>query len=183
MPHPSHALQQASGFPPDDWRLLIRLPAAVMIATIRVREAPDDGGGPRAEGDAQGHQARNHPPRRTVAEGLAGLDAIAAGRSSDSALVRSVVAAIYAEPEDELVELPGGPDPFAEPVFGHCRRAADLLKHRVDPADAEAYLAWVRQIAVRVCGAAHSGGVLGLGDDRIGAQQQQFLDDLGVALS
>jgi predicted transcriptional regulator len=34
-----------------------------------------------------------------VAEGLAGLDAIAAGRAFDSDLVRAVVAAIYAENE------------------------------------------------------------------------------------
>jgi hypothetical protein len=169
MPHPRHAFQVTSDFTPDDWRLLTGLPAAVMVATIRVRDG--------ASGAT------------TVSEGLAGLDAIAAGRGSDSALVRAVVAAIYAEPEvdgSSLADRPVGAaeeDGTPEQVFARCRRAVEVLRPHPDPSEAEAYLQWVREIAVRVCGAAHSGGVLGLGDDRIPEPQRTFLDGLAAALS
>jgi hypothetical protein len=162
MPLPSHATGQASMFAPDDWRMLIRLPAEVMVATINIQD---------------------HGPRRTVAEGLAGLDAIAAGRGSDSALVRAVVAAIYSEPGDELADPAGAPSARLEEVLARCRRAAGLVRASADRGDAEAYLAWLREVAVRVCGAARSGGVLGLGGEPVAPAEQAFLDDLATALS
>src|SRR5690348_9328225 len=67
-------------FSRNEWDLLVRLPGQVLIAATS------------AEPDS---------PRRTVAEGLAGIDAIAAGRGSHNALVRGVVATIYAERDDD----------------------------------------------------------------------------------
>lgn len=152
------------GLDPAQWRLLVRLPADVMMAAISVQ---DGGAG------------------RTVPEGLAGLDAIAAGRGSDSDLVRAVVSAIFAQHE----EPPGGPErPELAPaerqaqVLRDCRTAVELLRSEVDPADAAAYRHWVRQIAVRVLGAARSGGLLGLGNERLSAAEQAFLDQLGAVL-
>ena len=155
----------AHGFAPDQWRLLTSLPAEIMIATIALQ---DDG------------------PRRTVAEGLAGLDAIAAGRGSDSDLVRGVVAAIYAEPEDDRpAPIPDGDGPTARQaaVLAECRRAAEILRAGVDPADAAAYRHWVQQVAVRVFGATRSGGVLGLDGETIGPAEREFLADLATALA
>lgn len=164
---PRHPLPPAAGaFTADEWRRLTQLPAEVMIATI----AAQDGG-----------------LRRTVAEGLAGLDAIAAGRASDSDLVRAVVAAIYAEPE------PGEDRPYVADrarVLADCRKVAGILRASADPADAAAYRHWMQQVAVRVCQAARSGGVLGVGLDGgagggtlAGAPERTFLDDLAVALA
>lgn len=160
----------ASGFPATDWRLLVRLPAEVMITAISIQDGPW---------------------RRTVPEGLAGLDAIAAGRSSDSDLVRAVVGAIYAEPEDERAhERAQRPDPDAQRarVLGDCRRAAEILRGAADPADAAAYRHWVQQVAVRVCAASRPGGVLGVRDRqreraRFGVPERAFLDELGAVLS
>ena len=155
----------AHGFAADQWRLLTGLPAEIMIATIALQ----DGG-----------------PRRTVAEGLAGLDAIAAGRGSDSDLVRGVVAAIYAEPEeDRPAPAPdgAGPDARRSVVLADCRRVAEILRAGADPADAAAYRHWIQQVAVRVFGAARSGGVLGLGGGAIGPVEREFLDDLAGALA
>lgn len=155
----------ASGFPAEDWRLLIKLPAEIMIAAISIQ----DGG-----------------PRRTVPEGLAGLDAIAAGRSSDSDLVRAVVAAIYTEPEEgRSHELAAPADPAGRrtQVLDDCRQAVDVLRSGCDPADAAAYRHWVQQVAVRVCGASRSGGVLGFGGEQISAPERAFLDELGSVLS
>lgn len=163
MPRTSPIPRHAGSFAPDEWRLLIRLPAEVMVAAIA----------------AGGHE------QRTVAEGLAGLDAIAAGRGSDSDLVRCVVRAIYSEPEEGIA----APVPTGEPgqqvaqVLAHCRRAASVLRAGADPADAAAYRHWVQQVAIRVCGAARSGGLLGLGAEPIADRQQTLLDDLAAALS
>lgn len=153
----------AHGYAADQWRLLTSLPAEIMIATIALQ---DDG------------------PRRTVAEGLAGLDAIAAGRGSDSDLVRGVVAAIYSEPEEGRPAGPDGAGPDARriAVLADCRRVAEILRAGADPADAAAYRHWVQQVAVRVFGAARSGGVFGLGGEAIGPVERQFLDDLAGAL-
>ncbi|MGW4466842.1 hypothetical protein [Micromonospora sp. NPDC004704] len=63
----------------DEWKLLIRLPGRVLVAATSPQPAS---------------------PRHAVLEGLAGLEGIAAGRAFDSDLVRAVVAAIYAEPDD-----------------------------------------------------------------------------------
>jgi hypothetical protein len=167
MSRASPAPRTVGTFAPDDWWLLVRLPAAVMVATVG---------------------AQQDPPRRTVAEGLAGLDAIAAGRASDSELVRTVVAAIYAEPDDGVTEsdagsggTPGGADLY--PVLSQCRRVTEVLRHGADPADADAYRQWVRDIAERVCAATRSGGVLGLSGEQIGPAEQQLLDELATALS
>jgi hypothetical protein len=149
----------ASGFTAEQWRLLSKLPAEVMIATVSLW---DDG------------------PRRTVAEGLAGLDAIAAGRWSDSDLVRAVVAAIYAEPEEDPPPVARPPvlDPLARQaqVLADCRRVVAALRASADPADSAAYRHWVQQVAVRVCRAARSGGAPATG------ATDHFLDQLGAAL-
>jgi len=158
---------QATGlaFRPDEWALLTRLPARVMIAAAS------------AEADSA---------RRTVAEGLAGLDAIAAGRASPSHLVRAVVAAIYAETD-------GNDTPAAEEftdrvaglagVLADCRAVSALLADRTTSADAEAYRGWLVEIAHTVCGSARSGGVLGVGGAKVSAAEKRFLADLAAALA
>jgi hypothetical protein len=158
-PRPEH------GFAPADWRLLTRLPAEVMVATITARQ--DDS-------------------RRTVAEGLAGLDAIAAGRGSDSELVRAVVAAIYTEPADVPAAVPPAPVAPQERVrraLDDCRRAAEVLRKDADEVDAAAYREWLHQVAIRVNGAVRSGGVLGVAAGRVDPGGGEFLHDLSVALS
>jgi hypothetical protein len=167
----------ASGFTAKQWRLVTKLPAEIMIATI----ATQDDGSPRP-----GDPAVARRQRHTVAEGLAGLDAIAAGRSSDSDLVRAVVAAIYSEPEEDRPQEPAHrADPQARRahVLADCRRVVDILRASADPADGAAYRHWVQQVAVRVCAAAQSGGVLGIPGEAIGTPARRFLDELGAALS
>jgi hypothetical protein len=151
-------------FGPEEWDLLTRLPARVMIAATS------------AEPDSD---------QRTVAEGLAGIDAIAAGTVSDSDLVRAVVAAIYAEQDPD----PPSAEQFLErhagitEVLVNCRAASAVLQSRADPADANAYRQWLSSIAARVCGASRSGGVFGLGGSVVSAGEKKFLDDLYRALA
>src|SRR5512138_130492 len=80
MPYqPSSKPRTEMPFRREEWDLLVRLPGRVVVAATLA----DPG-----------------IPRRAVAEGLAGIDAIAAGRASMSRLVRDVVAAIYDEADD-----------------------------------------------------------------------------------
>lgn len=161
---------QATGlvFRSGEWELLTRLPARVMIAATS------------AEADSA---------RRTVAEGLAGLDAIAAGRSSPSQLVRAVVATIYAESTGPGVaeDLPVAEE-FTDRAAGlagvvaDCRAASTLLADRAPAPDAEAYRQWLLEIAHTVCRTARTGGVLGLGGNRVSDAERRFLADLTRAL-
>jgi hypothetical protein len=116
------------------------------------------------------------PVHRTVAEGLAGIDAIAAGRASASRLVRDVVAAIYDEDE------PDHDPPVDGNLLAACRTAVRLLDERVGRLDADAYRNWLVAIATRVCHAARTGGLLGVAGAVVSPAERRFLAELTEAL-
>ncbi|MEH0937476.1 hypothetical protein [Micromonospora psammae] len=127
-----------------EWDLLTTLPGRVLVAAAS--------------------PAPGRPPRG-VAEGLAGLDAVAAGRASDSDLVRAVVAAIYARhdgapmPDERLADLVD--------LLAAARAAVRVLRRRADPADSAAYRQWVESVAARVCHAAPSPAGVSPADRRL----------------
>src|SRR2546421_673227 len=84
-----------------EWDRLVKLPGRVVVAATA----------------AQADSARH-----TVHEGLAGIDAFAAGRASASRLVREVVAAIYHEPDEDR--------PVAEEVLDRAAGIAGGLAGR-----------------------------------------------------
>jgi hypothetical protein len=157
MSHRSAASQRTGlPFDRDEWELLVKLPGRVVVAAT---------------------SAQADTPWRTVAEGLAGIDSIAAGRASASRLVRDVVAAIYAEPEDDRA-VPGRMPERTGDVLASCRSAARLLTERASREDGDAYRHWLEAIAARVC-RARTGGVLG--GQLVGPAERAFLAELGAA--
>jgi hypothetical protein len=143
--------------------LLTHLPARVMIAAAA-------SGAPVAS--------------RTVAEGIAGLDAIAAGRASSSDLVRAVAATIYAEPDRDrpaAEQVPAAPLAGAQ-VLAECRAASTVLRARARPVDSAAYRHWLETIAARVCGASRNGKISCVAGVRARAAEHQFLAALSAAL-
>ncbi|MFC8847279.1 MULTISPECIES: hypothetical protein [unclassified Micromonospora] len=170
-----------------EWGLLTGLPGRVLVAAA----AP-------APGD----------PSRGVAAGLAGLDAVAAGRASDSDLVRAVVAAIYARDDatgyarddatgyarDDATGYArdggvsyardGGSADAADRCTGPvdlltaCRATVRVLHRRADPADSAAYRQWVQSVAARVRRAT-AGAPAGAAAT---PDDRSFLDRLGGAL-
>jgi hypothetical protein len=163
MPHQPVIRQRTElPFSREEWELLVRLPGRVVVAAT---------------------SAQADPARRTVSEGLAGIDAIAAGRASASRLVRDVVAAIYAEADDDQPTAEEFTDPAAgiADVLGVCRRARRLLVERAGRTDADAYRHWLESIAGRVCHAARTGGVFGLGGAPVSPPERRFLADLAGA--
>lgn len=147
-------------FSAADWQLLVRLPAEVMIASTSA--APGS-------------------PGRAVAESLAGLEGIAAGRAFDSDLVRAVVAAIYAEAADHstLAARPGRGQHAARSLAA-CRRAVRILAGQADPADSAAYRQWVQSVAARVCESGDPDGPVSAPDEL--ARRRAYLADLRRAL-
>jgi hypothetical protein len=157
MPHhPASRSTMALSFPPAEWDLLVRLPGRVLIAATEVERGS---------------------VRHTVAEGLAGIEAIAAGRVSSSRLLRDVVAAIYAEQSGE-----GDSREFADPrsgiasVLADCWVSARSLEKRATSGDAVAYRDWLVDIAVTVCAANRVEG-------RVTPAERRFLADLSLALT
>src|SRR3989442_177880 len=149
-------------FSREEWELLVRLPGRVVVAATSAE--PD-------------------PARRTVAEGLAGIDAIDAGRASASRLVRDVVAAIYDEYDyddqpvaEEFINRPAG----IAGVLEDCQRAGLLLADRAGREDGDGYRHWLESIAARVCHAARTGGLFGIGGQPVSPAERQFLTDLGA---
>ncbi len=151
-------------FQRDEWNLLVQLPGRVVVAAT---------------------SAESDTPRRTVGEALAGIDAIAAGRTSTSRLVRDIVASIDERADDD----PPAAEEFSEPAAGiadvldACRAAAGLLAGGVDRADSDAYRQWIEAIAARVCEESRSGGPLHPGGARISPAERRFLEGLAAALA
>jgi len=164
MPHqPPSRLRTELSFRREEWDFLVRLPGRLVVAATLA--------------DATG-------PRRSVAEGLAGIDAIAAGRFAGSRLVRDVVSAIYDETEDRLSPGEVGvtdPVTAVPEVLIACRSAAAMLARRVAREDADAYQHWFESIAARVCQAARADGLFGPAVRPLGDGQRRFLAALSAA--
>lgn len=133
-----------------EWDLLTDLPGRVLVAAA----SPGPG-----------------RPSRGVAAGLAGLDAVAAGRAFDSDLVRAVVSAIYSRHDGAAARDERLTD--VVDLLAACRAAVRVLRRRADPADSAAYRQWVEAVAVRVCRVADAGS---------SPADRRFLDRLGGAL-
>jgi hypothetical protein len=119
-----------------EWDLLVHLPGR-MVAAATSDETATAG--------------------QSVIEALAGLNAIAAGRSSPNALVRQVVGTIYAEldldsPSSGDVGVADEMTSFG-PILAACRQAAAILADHGSEADRLAYEKWLESIAIVVCDA------------------------------
>jgi len=159
---PTNSSASHSNFSRAEWELLKRLPGRVVIAAI-VAERDSD--------------------RHTVAEGVAGLDAIAAGRSSASGVVRGVVNSLYAEAEPEAPP----PERFGEgasvaAVLSDCATAAQVLADRSGPDDLDAYGEWLASIGSRVCRTARFVGAEPIGED-VSPNEAHLLSGLAHAFA
>lgn len=153
-----------TSFERQEWDFLVRLPGRVVLAATL---AGVDGVQPG------------------VPEGLAGIDAIAAGHSSANRLVRDIVAAIYDETDDQA-EYGDQHDPLTTigSTLIACRSATSLLVRRVARRDSQVYRHWLASIAQRVCHAAHAApaGAPTSPAGLVDAEQRRFLTALGMAL-
>ena len=153
------------GFSDAEWGLLVGLPQAVLTAASA---------------------AQHDGTRRTLAEGAAGLEAIAEARSSASPLVAAVATELVSRVGDpdageELPAIaPADPAAYGADVLSRAREAAALLAGKPD---AGAYKHWLVTIAEQVVTAAPTGGVLGLGGDVVTDAERRFRDELATVLN
>ena len=117
---------------PADWDLLVRLPGRVLLAAVSAGASAGDGG--------------------PAGDPLAGLDAIAAGRSSPSAVVSALVTVIFAERAGTDRAGFTEAEPASEQLLADARAAVRTLDRRATPADAAAYRDWLADIAAAGCG-------------------------------
>jgi hypothetical protein len=133
MPHPFASRSTITpSFDTAEWGVLTRLPGRVLVAALNAGAV---------DGSARAV---------SVADGLAGLEAIAAGRTSGSQLIQDVVAAIYSEqaPEVPDLALPGTDARRAViQVLADARSTVRMLARRVSDAEAGAYRGWLVEIA------------------------------------
>lgn len=145
-----------------EWEMVARLPRRVLVAAIS------------AEPDRALH---------TVAEGHAGIESIAAGRTSDSPLIR-LVALTNFEEREAAVDDPTTALEFVDRsagiavVLAECHRVAEILADRVSPDEAREYAIWLLGLANSVCAAARTDGELGLGGVHVSSAEREFLDAL-----
>jgi hypothetical protein len=127
----SHAALSLA-FSRDEWELVVTLPRRVLLAAVAAAPA----GGRRA------------------AEGIAGIEAIASGLASSSALVREIVGAIYAESVPDTEESAADAGVTTVRTLAACRYAAQVVAARTGIDDAAAYRGWLLHIAAVVSGVA-----------------------------
>lgn len=161
-------------FSDEEWSLLVGLPQSVLSAASVVER---------------------NSMRRTMAEGEAGLDAIADGRQSGNALVEAVASELVfrvgGDPElgeePPVVVVPHDSDTYVSETLSRARQATDLIAAKVgssvlNEGDAGAYRHWLVTIAEQVVEAAPSGGLLGIGGEQVSPAEGQFVHQLVTAL-
>jgi hypothetical protein len=156
-------------FNDEEWSLLVGLPQSVMSAASAVEK---------------------NSTRHTLAEGEAGLEAVADGRQSGNPLVEAVakelVFRVGGDPElgeePPVVVVPDDASTYVAETLSRAGRASALLAAKVDEGDAGAYRHWLVTIAEQVVEAAPSGGILGIGAEQVTAAEGRFVHQLGEAL-
>ncbi|HEY2947138.1 MAG TPA: hypothetical protein VGJ53_01870 [Micromonosporaceae bacterium] len=157
-----------SVFTDEEWGLLVGLPQSVLTAAAAAEPVG---------------------LRRTIAEGDAGLAAIAAGRQSASPLVAAVAEEVISrvgdpeEGEQLSVIRPAEPAEAVASALDRAREAVALLADRVGEGDAGAYRYWLVSIADEVVGAPPAGAPPAPGTDPVTEPERRFRDQLATVLA
>lgn len=174
----------ATGFDTDEWELLLLAPWT--IATGIVQADPSGSGGRRRELDALTDQIRmaqaggaSSELVRAVAIELVG------GRGATPPATRGVVddgpdAGPDAGPDDGTEDRE--PGDLRSRVLARCGAVADVLEVRASQQEAQAFKAWLLELAAAVAEAAREGGVLGITGARVSDEERAMLGDLAHAL-
>jgi hypothetical protein len=156
MPNQPRRQSAALAFDRDEWELIVTLPRRVLMAALAA------------------------VPAAAAAEGIAGIEAIAAGLASPSPLVREVVGSIYTENHHEPEVLSGDGDRAVQ-TLAACRYASEVLSARCDAGDAAAYREWLSRIAAVVTGVT-DGAWAPARAGQVGLAESRFLYALGGVL-
>lgn len=156
-----------SDFTQDEWQLLLDVPPAVGTA---VMYAGRSGLGSIKESLAM---ASSILGARHGHEGIELIEALSDARVKDG--------------EKSSIETLSSPyrglsdEEILRDAVGKCSQAADLLAEKAAPSEMEAYVNWAIEVAEQVALAAKEGGFLGIGGERVSAQEMKALDAIRKA--
>jgi hypothetical protein len=74
------------------------------------------------------------------------------------------------------------PEQIKEITIEKCREVANLLEKKSVPSEAAEFKAWALAVGEKVAGAAKEGGFLGIGGERVSAEEVSVLADVSLAL-
>lgn len=156
-------------FNDEEWSLLVGLPQSVISAASAVEK---------------------NSMRGTLAEGEAGLEAVADGRQSGNPLVEAIagelVFRVGGDPdlgeEPPVAIVPDDADTYIGETLSRAKQASALIAEKLAPGDAGAYRHWLVTIAEQVVEATSSGGILGIGGETVSAAEGAFVHRLAEAL-
>ena len=109
------------------------------------------------------------------------------GQTSETELIRDIGRAISGKDKAQMPELPTkeGPGAVMKDILKHCHSAARIVESK-SPEEAEAFKAYLIDIATKTAEASREGGFLGIGATRVSDQERaamsQLADTLGVTL-
>lgn len=95
---------------------------------------------------------------------------------------------LNAAPGDAVVAIeapevdPHDPDGYLHEVIANAMQAREILAAKASPEEASAYAAWILGAVQRVIERTRSGGFLGIGGDRVDADEARFRNELAAAL-
>ncbi len=165
----------------DEWQLLCSLPLYVVGAAVH------------AEADGT---------LGTMREAHAGMNLVRAGTDASSPLMQEIMAAAASAAPAAGSQAPAAaPTRAATPSAGGAstaeaisatdrtgrvvaasRDATAVLAAKATPQERAEYTDWLLMIAEEVCGTQRTGGILGVGGEKVSAAERQFLADLTAAL-
>jgi hypothetical protein len=105
------------------------------------------------------------------------------GQTSETELIREIGRAMSAKDKPKMPELPTkeGSDAVMNDLVKKCHTAAQIVESK-SPEEAEAFNAYLIDIATKTADASKEGGFLGIGATRVSDQEKAALRQLADAL-
>jgi hypothetical protein len=108
-------------------------------------------------------------------------EAIKAGSSSPSEIVRTIAARFAAGERPTIPKIPNAPADAQNALVDGCKAALALVKSKA-PGEADAYAAFLLGCAKAAANAAREGGFIGVGIRKVSEGEEQALANLTLAL-
>ncbi|MGH2583494.1 MAG: hypothetical protein ACRDJE_01115 [Dehalococcoidia bacterium] len=104
-----------------------------------------------------------------------------AADSSSSEVIKSIGQALKDRKKPEMPKLPKDKEQAHAALLDACKEAADIVAQK-DPAEAEAFRAWLVSVSQIVAQASKEGGFLGFGGTRVSADETAAINQLSSTL-
>ena len=161
-------MARKSEFTKDEWQLLLDVPPAVGTAVM----------------------CAGRSGLGTIKESLAMASSILGARHDHDGieLIESLSDARTKDGEKSTIETLSSPyrglsdQEILSDAVDKCRQVLQLLTSKASPEESDAYVNWAIHVAEQVAMAAKEGGFLGIGGERVSAEEHRALEAIRKAL-